>query len=1038
MDAQRRSFFRRSLSSRSATHDEPLNFTDVSGRRTAGNGSAGGLVAGPAYVSPQRTERYEKLATSTSRPNPQDDANLTPIAASFRQVSLTEIPAGKTSLSSASPGASSPQARGPIHPALASPPRSYNHLAGREGPYPEGRRKSVLPKDAPTNDSGEKGRKYVRDMGNESPSDRHSRITRTPDQVTDKGYGAQSGSGMVSGHRPTLTVQTLQPTRRPAPVAHVAQPQVEAMLGLPATPEKPIHPITPSPRPSPGDPKTPNKSPSEASAYAREVTSRLQSQHRLSQSDALLPNTRRSSRPLPQPPRSLSATITTSSSPAPVSPPALDVVSRTSPARTPTRNGIAGAEFTAFSRDKENFQEPSSRSPLSKSVQNDRARPSSEARPIVSASTQASPQTRTNMGIPLTGSPKIEHRSASRQHNAPNQSTPPRNPPRAHQSPRVDRKAHPFAYLLSYPMIQSALLSHLNINTFLALMGSSERLRKQFTGEAVGKWVLSEWGMRLGKERGRSWPNLTVWEGFLESMLHDVATYSTYSPHWHNLLRHLSLSHTLIVLHLRTFPNAAFPTPAPLPFEEDLVSPSSPLQFSPSIASLSGMSPSPFSRSRRGSLAGSEVASIVGSRPPRSESLMEIVMPEPLAPSTGIDTGFDQNVQGNEKLRRKSSISSLASAASLSFGRRRSNSASVASARPASALSVSSATIALPAGKAGLPPVSFPAAKRYGFKRHVESGSARSRTSSDSGRPLSIFTNGSSPSIANQSRLSSTFHPRNAPPLPELPFGFGNGVPRRDVRSSVSSSDHGRSSRRADYSIMRSSRIEPAFDQPIPFVPGRAPLLRVFVPLSNHVRRWPSAEGAAAAMRELDKCGASRRLRLGDLVINTAIARPRSTEHILFFDPSNKHLLIPLEYTLNPCGHLPASVDAFALPPSYYHSFFTDPQVLFLNLAPFANQAYHSIRLAFDRRDVVTASGARVSAKRYLYVAGFQIESTAAVSPSWAGMVSLETEGTAEGRKELERRLGDGDPRRVTSGPWEVVAEKSLQGSIWLRILRNR
>lgn len=172
--------------------------------------------------------------------------------------------------------------------------------------------------------------------------------------------------------------------------------------------------------------------------------------------------------------------------------------------------------------------------------------------------------------------------------------------------------------------------------------------------------------------------------------------------------------------------------------------------------------------------------------------------------------------------------------------------------------------------------------------------------------------------------------------------------------------------------------------------------------------------------------------------MNTAIAQPRSTEHILLFVPSNKHLLIPLEYTFNPGGHLPASVDAFALPPSYYHSFFAGPQVVFLNLAPFASQAYHSIRLAFDRRDVITASGARVSAKRYLYVAGFQIESAAPVSSSWAGMISLETEGTAEGRKELESRLGDGDSRRVASGPWEVVAEKSLQGSIWLRLLRNR
>jgi hypothetical protein len=64
------------------------------------------------------------------------------------------------------------------------------------------------------------------------------------------------------------------------------------------------------------------------------------------------------------------------------------------------------------------------------------------------------------------------------------------------------------------------------------------------------------------------------------------------------------------------------------------------------------------------------------------------------------------------------------------------------------------------------------------------------------------------------------------------------------------------------------TRIEPAFDQSLPYTPGRAPILRVFVPLSGKVRRWPSAEGALAAVRELDKCGATRRLRLGDIVVS--------------------------------------------------------------------------------------------------------------------------------------------------------------------------
>jgi hypothetical protein len=62
-------------------------------------------------------------------------------------------------------------------------------------------------------------------------------------------------------------------------------------------------------------------------------------------------------------------------------------------------------------------------------------------------------------------------------------------------------------------------------------------------------------------------------------------------------------------------------------------------------------------------------------------------------------------------------------------------------------------------------------------------------------------------------------------------------------------------------------RPEPAFDKPMPYIPGRAPVLRVFVPLSEKVRRWPSAEGAQAAVEELEKCGALKRMRLGDLVV---------------------------------------------------------------------------------------------------------------------------------------------------------------------------
>lgn len=69
-------------------------------------------------------------------------------------------------------------------------------------------------------------------------------------------------------------------------------------------------------------------------------------------------------------------------------------------------------------------------------------------------------------------------------------------------------------FLLAHPAIQSSLLGAIGINTFLSLSGSSENVRRQFTGESVGRWVLREWTVLSPDQAGNRWPNLTVWEGF--------------------------------------------------------------------------------------------------------------------------------------------------------------------------------------------------------------------------------------------------------------------------------------------------------------------------------------------------------------------------------------------------------------------------------------------------------------------------------------------------------------------------------------------
>lgn len=169
--------------------------------------------------------------------------------------------------------------------------------------------------------------------------------------------------------------------------------------------------------------------------------------------------------------------------------------------------------------------------------------------------------------------------------------------------------------------------------------------------------------------------------------------------------------------------------------------------------------------------------------------------------------------------------------------------------------------------------------------------------------------------------------------------------------------------------------------------------------------------------------------------VNTALTRPSNTEHVLIFVPFVQHKLVPLEYVHSSTGHLPHYLDAFALSPTYYDPFLPTPQIIYLDFAPWAGQAMRSVRLAYERRDHTTTSGARISAKRYLHVGGIEVKPGDRVAPEWQGMISLEAEGTAEGRQAMEARFGHGDPTRAVMGPWEVVRERSMLGSLWLRLI---
>ncbi|KAL7422978.1 hypothetical protein Q5752_002276 [Cryptotrichosporon argae] len=659
--------------------------------------------------------------------------------------------------------------------------------------------------------------------------------------------------------------------------------------------------------------------------------------------------------------------------------------------------------------------------------------------------------------------------------------------------PRVKPKRISLLWLLEEPSIATCLLSYLSIDTFLSLLGSDKAMRARFSADIVAKWVFGEWGITYDPELTRSRPGMSTWEGFcewtrrthlramltaVESLLHDPAVYSTYPPQYHNLLEHLSLSHTQIVLYLRSLPASAFPYTAQ-PFDDDLALPP------PLSSSVGSLSAHLRLRSRFGSAAGSDTASIAtGTGPlgkmPRQERVIEIIMPEPLAPKSSdspepvLPEWHASSPAALQKKGRRGSVGSMASTTSFAFGgrKRASSTASVMKLDMPPPIT-SGAQVAAPmaaSGKAALPPVSFPSAKRYGFRRGADADAARARgrASMDSSRPGSIMSVQSSPSMhggSGHGRASSSYSrysfavDHNAPPVPTLPphlpvppaIGGGGGGHRasfassQDTRSKTSSpgltgrkyESPNQSTRDLTAAGLHNARPEPAFDRPPPFTLGRAPLLRVFVPTSKDVPTWPSAAGAAACLRQLDKVGAVKRLRMGDLVINTAIRQPRNTEHVLVFVPNNRHLLLPLSYEHSATGHLPRIIDGLALPPSFYYPFLPAPQIVYLDLAPYAARAIGSIRLAYDRRDVTVASGARLSAKRYLHVAGLELGPADRCALEWAGLLSLEAEGTQEGKRDLEERLGWGQPARAIMGPWEVVRDKSMMGTVWLRLVKE-
>ncbi|KAL7411410.1 hypothetical protein BDY24DRAFT_138535 [Mrakia frigida] len=260
--------------------------------------------------------------------------------------------------------------------------------------------------------------------------------------------------------------------------------------------------------------------------------------------------------------------------------------------------------------------------------------------------------------------------------------------------------------------------------------------------------------------------------------------------------------------------------------------------------------------------------------------------------------------------------------------------------------------------------------------------------------------------------------------------------------------------------------VEPLFmSSASPFRFNRAPVLRIVVPLPSNVS-WPSGAALKMCHRELDASGLLSKMRFGDLVENLCVSWRRREEGVaggwtsgaMVFIPPFLHPLStanslppvsPLSFTPS---HLPPTMDSFLHSPTYYHAILPLPYIIFLDLLPFGQQIFQSLRLANQRTELPSSRGEILSVDVWIHEAAFTIGGGAAeggggwgaggagggegmeVGP-WAGTtVILESDGTKEGKDDLLSRISG---PRGTRRPWEILGSKSTRGSVWLKLVRE-
>lgn len=221
--------------------------------------------------------------------------------------------------------------------------------------------------------------------------------------------------------------------------------------------------------------------------------------------------------------------------------------------------------------------------------------------------------------------------------------------------------------------------------------------------------------------------------------------------------------------------------------------------------------------------------------------------------------------------------------------------------------------------------------------------------------------------------------------------------------------------------------------------PGRAPLLRVWVPAKSN---WMDDAEVVECEREIFRAGVWSHLKRGDVVWNVAIG-DFANEGKLLFD--GKYLR-DLSYVYEPVGHLPSWINMLAFSPSYFHNVIssTNPNPLvFLLLISFAATIRQGLSLCQDKMEITSSQGKHM-VKKFVYRTSFKLSQGMIISPmgggrgppgeitvvadEWLGMVVIETEGTTEHANFLMNRVQNQNPT-----PWRILRDRSRPGKLWIR-----